>query len=236
MPTLEIQPVRTSVPSAFGAWERRGRTLGAGARVEPSLVVWLQVGRVFADVRLPRPGHLRSHLLDRSRAFSGTLQIDDGQATWSHDLDTLDRRTSGVDCAHLEHLGPEMVERGEGYVEYWRRCAPANAKAAALELGPISLDGTDGPTDLDIVVKARLVRVGAYAAAVWSQPKPGGGLFERRPGLSAAGAAITFGPGLLRRWAVVGLVGSPDGGRTALAALAALDEGGPLPEGWRPPT
>jgi hypothetical protein len=228
----EVQPLLTS---CSGAWERRGRSIADGARTEPSLVVWLQVGDVFTDIRLPRPTLYRSHPLDGAQAFSGTLRLEDGVAMWRHDLDTARRLPGQLDRATIEQHGSEVVESGEGYVEYWRRCAPGNAREAAIEMrvasGPLDLDAPGGAVG---PLVARLVRVGAYATAVWSVPKAGGCLFERRPFLYTGGAALTAGSGLLRRWAVVGLVGSPVGGRAALAALAALDEGSALPEGWAP--
>jgi hypothetical protein len=178
---------------------------------------------------------------------------------WRHDLDTARRLPGQLDHASLEADGAEMTERGAGYVEYWCRCAPASAREAVIELrhpaeapapapaslktasaGAPALPHSRPAIDLDsappYALAARLVRVGAYAAAVWSTPKPGGCLFERRPALSTGGVALTASSGLVRRWAVVGLVGSPLGGRAALEALSALDGGTPLPDGWAPAT
>jgi hypothetical protein len=257
MPTVEVQPAHLVRTSVSGAWERRGRSIGDGPRAEPSLVIWLQVGTFFTDVRLPRAGLHRSHPLDSAQAFSGTLSLESGQAMWRHDLDTARRLPGQLDHATLEADGVEMIERGAGYVEYWCPCAPASAREAVIELRhpaevavPASLRtaSTGAPglfhshpaIDLDsaapYVLAARLVRVGAYAAAVWSTPKPGGCLFQRRPALSTGGVALTASSGLVRRWAVVGLVGSPLGGRAALEALSALDGGTPLPDGWAPAT
>ena len=204
-PALEENRAPTSVA---GAWERRGRSIAEEPRTEPSLVIWLQVGPFFADIRLPRPGRYSTHFLDHTQGFSGTLCLDNGLARWRHDLDTVGRVPGHLDRATLERHGPQMLERGEGYVEYWRQCAPANARQEALELRlPRSTTGSVAglaahPAGGLPAVQARLLKVGAYAVAVWSRPEPGACLFARRHALtSSAGVVLTTGARPIRRWA-----------------------------------
>jgi hypothetical protein len=232
-PSLEENSAPTPVP---GAWERRGRSIDDGPRSEPSLVIWLQVGLVFADIRLPRPGRYSIHPLDAAQAFSGTLHVDKGLARWRHDLDTAGRSVGSPDRAMLEQRGSQIVERGEGYVEYWRRCAPVNARQEALERRlPGTANDLSGPAPGLSMVQTRLVRVGAYAVAVWSRPEPGACLFARRRALAANGMRAAPGTGLARRWAVVGSVGEPLGRRAALSVLSALDGDMLVPPGWEAP-
>ena len=183
----------------------RPRSLGRGnavaarsprARHEPSLVIWLQVGPFFADIRLPRPGRYSTHSLDAAQGFSGTLCLDNGLARWRHDLDTVGRVPGHLDRATLERHGPQMLERGEGYVEYWRQCAPANraprgprAPLAAVACGSVAGLAAHPAGGLP-AVQARLLKVGTYAVAVWSRPEPGACLFARRHALTSAGVVL----------------------------------------------
>jgi hypothetical protein len=200
-----------SPPPAFleGAWRREGLALDGGPLVERSDVLWFQVGWYFADLRVPHtPGDPGASRLDRAQAFSGTIDFDAPRLTWRHDLDTTERPADHADTAEVDVRDGVLLERGEGYLEQWRR-----------EEGPgramvIQRDGA-GPGG----VGARIVQVGDRALAVWANPTPAGAALARRPG----------------RWSVIATVGielPADPGPEAVLQLAE-DPSGRLPDGWR---
>lgn len=155
-----------------GAWVRNRRVVGEGEPSEPSEVLWLQAGPWFADLRVAKSAAVSAHALDHSQAFSGRLDMmhhsgNDVVVTWHHDLDTVERGARGDDTASLSQCDGEMVESGEGYVEWWRRAdEPYGARAFVLEHEACDAAGH--------VIDARIVRVGGVAIAVWSGQTRGG--------------------------------------------------------------
>jgi putative spermidine/putrescine transport system substrate-binding protein len=104
-----------------GAWRRASIAIGGGPPSEPASVVWLQVGEVYADLRVP---------LDTAGAqasFAGWTTWEAPTLRWIHDLD-LDP-SGGDDVGTLDRAGDELVERGTSagpdgpvpYTEVWRR-------------------------------------------------------------------------------------------------------------------
>jgi len=207
-----------------GAWIRAGRSLGGQPVEEPSLVVWLQAGSRFADLRWPLPGAGPLHALDVAQAFSGSVSLHGTVATWCHDLDTSDRAPGHVDSAVVGRDGDLLVEQGQGYVEHWRLASGAGDDAVAAEL--VVPTGDRRFTRTATRVAARAVRVGALAVGVWSDPFPGGCLYELDP---EGGGAGTTGAG----WSPTRRLGHPDGGVGVPVVLAALDAGRPPASPWR---
>ncbi|HWE69276.1 MAG TPA: hypothetical protein VG205_02875 [Acidimicrobiales bacterium] len=200
-----------SLPPAFleGVWRREGLALDGGPLVERSDVLWFQVGRFFADLRVPHtPGDPGASRLDQAQAFSGTIDYDAPRLTWRHDLDTTERPPDHADTAVVDVRDGVLLEQGEGYLEQWRQEEGA---------GPAMVIQRDRPGSGG--VEARIVQVGDRALAVWADPTPAGAALARRPG----------------RWSVIATVGielPADPGPEAVLQLAE-DPTGRLPDGWR---
>lgn len=193
-----------------GVWRRRARSLDGGRLEEPSDVLWLQVGEHFADVRVAGPGvGATPHPLDASQAFSGQVSHRQFVVTWVHDLDTTARPPGHRDTAEVAVEGDVLVERGVRYLEEWRRQHAPGPTAVLEARGSV-------PGEL----RARIVRIGNLAAAVWRCPAPGG-------------AAL-----VLQRaeWQAVAVVpAGPTSASTDVQAIlrASLQPGAVLPAGWR---
>jgi hypothetical protein len=178
--------------------------------VERSYVLWLQVGRYFADLRvLHTDQDPEASRWDVAQAFSGTINYQAPRLTWRHDLDTAPRPASHADTAMVEFQDGVLLERGDGYLEQWRREAGREPAAVIQRQAP----GTG-------VVSARIVQVGDRALAVWADPAPAGAAMERRSG----------------RWAVTARVGGASLADPEVEALLELAEDPTerLPDGWRP--
>jgi hypothetical protein len=202
-----------SLPPAWleGAWRREGLALDGGPLVERSQVLWLQVGWFFADLRVPHTsGDPEARDLDAAQAFSGVIDYQAPQLTWHHDLDTTERSAGHADTATVELHDGVLRERGDGYLEEWRR-----------EEGPVGAAVIQRDAAGTGAVGARIVRVGDRALAVWADPAPAGAAMERRSG----------------GWSVNASVGSePTAGVTLsleTVLQAAEDPTAPLPDGWR---
>lgn len=145
-----------------GVWRRDGRALAGRLMSEESQVVWAQAGDWFADVRQPhRDAEHLSHL-DEAQAFSGVVRWEAGIMTWRHDLDTKLRTGCREDSAVVEVDGEDLIERGPGYEERWRRDEQAGAAAVFERRTPGGK------------LAARLVSVGDLSVTVWSGRRPGG--------------------------------------------------------------
>jgi hypothetical protein len=223
-PTVTTPTVLEVLPWMDGAWVRSARAYGGGPPGECSDVVWVQVGRWFADFRLPRPGVSASHPFDRVHAFSGVLEVFDAVGTsatvrWHHDLDTDHTASDGPgdggspDAGRLALGGGLLVESGDDYVEWWRR-------PAATEDGPPGwvvehvdpVSGPNGPVD------CRMACADGMAVAVWSANGAEG----------AGGAWCDPMPG----WVPRRLTGSVCPFDLAAVGIAASSGDG-LPDGWR---
>ena len=189
-----------------GGWVREWRALADGPRSERCYVLWLQVGRYFADVRTPNDFHEVAHPLDLAQGVSGTVSQEGDVVVWHHDIDTLDHPPWHSDTAVMAKDGSDhLVERGDGYVECWRRVESADAPAIVLECGA----GSSGPD-------ARVVRVGGLATAVWRFGGAGAAVFSADAG-----------------WDPTRLVGKTLALDALHEVVAALDLDARLPEGWR---
>ncbi|MFF3020486.1 hypothetical protein [Streptomyces sp. NPDC057939] len=96
-------------PPERGAWLRRGISRDGGPLVEDREVVWLQVGRYYAD----------------SRGFAGTTSFDGSQVRFHHLTGE-----PGEDTGTLRWEGANLVERGTNpdgstFLEVWTPLADA---------------------------------------------------------------------------------------------------------------
>jgi len=158
-----------------GAWRREGLARGDEPLVEQSDVLWLQTSTYFADLRIPGDPVARElDELDEAQAFSGVGSFVPPRFTWTHDIDTR-RRPRSPDTAVLDGQSALLLERGEGYVERWRREAES-ASVGVLEWyrGITKLRRWPAPA-------ARIVVVGHLAVGVWRSPSRAAAAFERTP-------------------------------------------------------
>jgi hypothetical protein len=135
--------------------------------LERSDVLWLQTATYFADVRIPNlpiVGELDG--LDEGQAFSGVGSFVEPRFTWAHDIDTRQQHLLSSDTALLEGRSTLLLERGEDYVERWRREAEPDS-VAVLEWRGEACGPAEGPAPL-----ARIVVVGRLAVGVWRHPSP----------------------------------------------------------------
>ena len=76
-------PTGGRVPAAFvGAWQRRSLSRGGSKPEEPQHVVWIQAGRDYADLRLPRTEAASTE------CFAGHVIWEEPFLTWIHEIDS----------------------------------------------------------------------------------------------------------------------------------------------------
>jgi hypothetical protein len=194
-----------------GAWRREGLATDGGPLVERSDVLWLQVGWFFADLRAPRrAGDPEAGHLDVAQAFSGRIDYQSPRVTWFHDLDTTARPAGHADTATVACRDGVLLERGDGYLERWRRTVGGMPAMVIQRETP----GT-GATS------ARIVQVGDHALAVWDDPAAAGAAMERRGD----------------RWSVNTTVGvEPSPAVTSMMEMVLREAEGRtrcLPDGWQ---
>jgi hypothetical protein len=190
-----------------GAWRRDGRSILEGQREEVADVLWLQVGRLFCDLRTPHPQTDPTHVLDQPQAFSGTVVISNGQIAFHHDLDSLRRDPLHPDEGTVHRRDNVMFERGPGFEETWVASSLPGDDVEIAELHPAG--GREG------VPVARLIRIGWVALAVWGGPRPGGAQFTKE-----------------KEWAMERTLHEPDATMAIDAAARSLGQGAPLPDNW----
>jgi hypothetical protein len=186
-----------------GAWRRNGRIIGEGAWEEVSDVLWLQVGRRFCDLRTPHPGTTATHVLDQTQAFSGTVTLSEGAIAFHHDIDSLPRDPGNPDQGTVHRLDDTMMERGPGFEERWIVASLPGDETAVAEY-------RQGDT-----VRARIIRIGVVALAIWGGSLPGGAQYHLR-----------------HEWLRERPTANDDGGWQIDAAALALGQDAPLPNGW----
>jgi hypothetical protein len=148
-----------------GAWTRRSVSIGDGAHFETQLVVWLQAGTRYADLRIPL------HPAADTRCFTGRSGWDGDRYRWTHhlDLEPLDAASPGID--DIGDLGWEddaLVERG-----MW----PTDDGPVAYEEQWVPLPGGRTPYLALEAPGCCLVRVGLHALTVTDR-RPDGGVFS----------------------------------------------------------
>jgi hypothetical protein len=190
-----------------GGWRRDGRTLGDSASSEVTDVLWLQVGRYFCDLRIPRPGPDPTNVLDLAQAFSGTVTLATGAISFRHDLDSLARDPAHPDEGTVHRQHDVMYERGIGFEERWvMTTSPSDAVGVAER--PSSNAAPATPL-------ARLVRIGPLALAVWAGQTPGGAQYNGH-----------------QEWTRQRVLHECDESLQVDGAVRALVSGGPLPDHW----
>jgi hypothetical protein len=146
-----------------GAWMRRSASIDGGPHFETQLVVWLQAGTCYADLRVP------FHPDADQRCFTGRSFWDGDGYRWTHHLDL--EAANGVSSAAADDLGylswidGALVETGVfptpggpvPYEEIWVRLPEGDGRWLAMERP----DGC-------------LVRVGDHAITVVDRRGAGG--------------------------------------------------------------
>ena len=186
-----------------GAWRRNGRIIGEDPWREVSDVLWLQVGRHFCDLRTPHPGTTPTQVLDQTQAFSGTVDLHQGAISFHHDIDSLPRDPGNPDEGTVHRSGDTMMERGPGFEERWIMASLPGDDTAMAEYRHGG------------AVRARIVRVGSVALAIWGGSLPGGAQYQLR-----------------HEWIRERPTANDDGGWHIDAAALAVGQDAPLPDGW----
>ncbi len=161
-----------------GGWKRVGRQVAGSPLEEVSDVWWLQVGAVFADLRVCRDERIENGLLDASQAFSGAVGVFAGTVTFRHDLDT--EYWGESDRAHLFRGVDLLVEVGRNYLERWSRITATGADRGVV----IEMRGGVVSRPLVFALQRpapdlRIVATGVYAIAIWDKGRSGGAAFSR---------------------------------------------------------
>jgi hypothetical protein len=192
-----------------GGWRRDGRTLAGNAGSEVTDVLWLQVGRYFCDLRIPRPGPGPdpTNVLDLAQAFSGTVALATGAISFRHDLDSLARDPAHPDEGTVHRQQDVMYERGIGFEERWVMTTSPSDPVGIAER-PSSHAGHAAPL-------ARLVRIGPLALVVWGGHTPGGAQYIGH-----------------QEWTRQRVLHECDESLKVDGAVRALVSGGPLPDHW----
>lgn len=120
-------------PDRFtGTWRRTSISIDGALPSEPAEVVWIQVGDVYADLRVPH------HPGEPVGSFAGTTSWEAPSLRWSHELDLVTGGTDDVGAITGE--GDDLVESGtfelDGrtvpYLERWRRQPTGAGEVLAL--------------------------------------------------------------------------------------------------------
>ena len=208
----------TQVPRwVQGAWRREGSARGQASLVERCDVLWLQTPTYFADLRVPnQPVEDVLDELDEAQAFSGVGVFRSHVFTWIHDIDTRRRPDDRPDVATLEADSTLLFERGEGYLERWRR------EEVRTDFAVADWNVSPSPERRASAPSGRIVVVGHLAIGVWSKPSAAAAGFVRM----RAGWSTT---------ATIGRV--PQKEKVLTGLLGALDRDEALAAGWtrRPP-
>jgi hypothetical protein len=177
-----------------GAWIRRSAAIEGGSSFETQLVVWLQAGPCYADLRVPL------HPDADQRCFSGRSFWEADGYRWTHHLDF--EAANGVASPSADDLG-QLTWTGDALVE---------TGMFATSTGPVSyeevwspLPGGGGPHLAVEAPDGCLVRVGRHAITVVDRRGTGGEFAACYRVLGAQG------------WRVEAAIGSPE-------CLPAVDE------------
>lgn len=120
-------------PATFtGTWRRSSVSIGGAAPSEPAKVVWIQVGDVFADLRIPHDP------AGEAASFAGTTSWQEPHLRWCHEIDLAAGGADDVGAMCWE--GDTLVETGAferdgvpvAYVERWRRQPGSTGESLAL--------------------------------------------------------------------------------------------------------
>jgi hypothetical protein len=143
-----------------GAWMRTSVIIDDGPAFETQLVVWLQAGTCYADVRVPL------HPDADERCFAGRSGWDGEGYRWTHHLDFEPGSPAADDLGLLVWEGDALIERG---------LFPTLDGSVRYEETWVRMDGSDGPYLAVESDGGMLVRVGAHAIGISDLRADGGG-------------------------------------------------------------
>ena len=166
-----------------GAWTRQSASIDDGPHFETQMVIWLQAGTCYADLRLPL------HPAADTRCFTGRSGWEGERYRWTHHLDLESAYPAAEDVGDLTWEDGALVERG-----LW----PTGDGAVRYEERWIPLPGPRLPYLALEAPGCCLVRVGSHALTVTDR-RPDGGPF------SACYRVLDGG-----RWEVVAAIGEGD--------------------------
>lgn len=179
-----------------GVWKRLGRQLGDDPLTEVTDVTWIQFGHRYVDFRVPHdlttPAE-QHHWLDAQQAFSGTLDLDHGTATFTHDFEVSSQTRPELDRSTLLLFGDYLFELGLDFLEVWKRTryTEAEARVDVTEKSECRYTQFEPHTNVDGNDTVDLVLAGDLAIATWTTLSSGSALFRRSD----------------ERWVVVATVG-----------------------------
>jgi len=143
-----------------GAWTRRSASVGGGPHFETQLVVWVQSGTRYADIRVPfHPGA-------GERCFAGRSGWDGDRYRWTHAFEL-----HGFDVPPADEVADLTSERG-ALIE--RGTFPTDSGAVGYEEVWDRLPGADGTWQALESPYGCLVRVGDHAITVVDRRHEGG--------------------------------------------------------------
>jgi hypothetical protein len=143
-----------------GAWMRRSVVIDDGPAFETQLVVWLQAGTCYADVRVPW------HPDADERCFAGRSGWDGEGYRWTHHLDLEPGSPAADDLGLLVWEHDALIERG------W---FPTPDGSVRYEEEWVRLEGSAGPYLALESANEMFVRVGAHAIGIADRRSDGGG-------------------------------------------------------------
>lgn len=149
----------TEPDMVHGAWARRSASVDGCPHFETQLVVWLQAGRQYADLRVP------FHPAADERCFTGRSFWDADRYRWTHVLDLEPGSPAADDVGDLRWEDGALVERG---------LFPTAAGPIAYEEIWARLPGSEGSSCALVAPGACLVRVGDHAITVVDARETGG--------------------------------------------------------------
>jgi hypothetical protein len=146
-----------------GAWTRRSASIDGGPHFETQLVVWLQVGTCYADLRVPL------HPKADERCFTGRSFWEGDLYRWTHDLDL--EAINGVSPPAADDVG-ELKWRTDALVE--TGAFPTASGSVPYEEVWVRLPGGENPWLAMEADGACLIRVGDHAITVVDHRHAGG--------------------------------------------------------------
>jgi hypothetical protein len=143
-----------------GAWARQSASIGGGPRFETQLVVWLQAGTCYADIRTPL------HPDAAERCFTGRSFWDGDSYRWTHHLDLDVGSPAADDFGDLRMEDGALIETG---------MFPTADGSVPYEEVWVPLARSTGPWLAMEAERGCLVRVGDHAITVLDERGTGGG-------------------------------------------------------------
>jgi hypothetical protein len=143
-----------------GAWMRRSVIIDGGPSFETQLVVWLQAGTCYADVRVPL------HPDADERCFAGRSGWDGEGYRWTHHFDLEPGSPAADDLGLLVWEDDTLIERG---------LFPTLDGSVRYEETWVRLDDSDGPYLAMESPQGAFVCVGGHAIGIADRRSDGGG-------------------------------------------------------------